>query len=48
MITLRQQYGTDVIAPHKANRKKPKTQDSRMLERYRAQMESRAFVCLAA
>lgn len=32
---LRLQYGTELIAPHKANRKKPKTQDGRVLRRYR-------------
>jgi len=32
---LREHYGTELIAPHKANRKKPKTQDGRALRRYR-------------
>ena len=32
---LRELYGTELIAPHKANRKKPKTQDGRALRRYR-------------
>lgn len=32
---LREQYGTELIAPHKSNRKKPKTQDGRTLRRYR-------------
>ncbi len=32
--TLREQYGTELIAPHKANRKKRKTQDGRVLRRY--------------
>lgn len=32
---LREQYGTELIAPHKANRKRPKTQDGRVLRRYR-------------
>jgi transposase len=32
---LRELYGTELIAPHKANRKKPKTQDGRSLRRYR-------------
>ena len=32
---LRKLYGTELIAPHKANRKKPKTQDGRVLRRYR-------------
>ncbi len=31
---LLQQYGTELIAPHKTNRKKPKTQDGRVLRRY--------------
>ncbi len=33
--SLRKQYGTELIAPHKANRKKRKTQDGRVLRRYR-------------
>jgi transposase len=32
---LRQQYGIDLIAPHKYNRSKPATQDGRCLRRYR-------------
>jgi transposase len=32
---LRQKHGTELIAPHKANRKKPSTQDGRPLRRYR-------------
>jgi len=32
---LLKQYETELIAPHKANRKKPKTQDGRVLRRYR-------------
>lgn len=32
--SLREQYGTELIAPHKANRKKRKTQDGRVLRRY--------------
>jgi transposase len=32
---LLQKYGTQLIAPHKANRKKPRTQDGRPLRRYR-------------
>ncbi len=32
---LRDRYGTELIAPHKSNRKKPKTQDGRPLRRYR-------------
>jgi transposase len=33
--SLLEQYGTELIAPHKGNRKKPKTQDGRALRRYR-------------
>jgi transposase len=32
---LRDEYGLELIAPHKVNRKKPKTQDGRPLRRYR-------------
>jgi transposase len=32
---LLQKHGTQLIAPHKANRKKPRTQDGRPLRRYR-------------
>lgn len=32
--SLREQYGTELIAPHKVNRKRPKTQDGRVLRRY--------------
>ena len=32
---LRENYGIELIAPHKTNRKKPKTQDGRPLRRYR-------------
>ncbi|MFC1878079.1 IS5 family transposase [Thermodesulfobacteriota bacterium] len=32
---LRKQFRTELIAPHKTNRKKPKTQDGRVLRRYR-------------
>src|ERR1019366_1421701 len=31
---LRQQYGIALIAPHKSNRRRPKTQDGRKLRRY--------------
>jgi transposase len=31
---LREQYGIDLIAPHKRNRRKPGTQDGRALRRY--------------
>ncbi len=33
--TLREEYGVELIAPHKSNRKKPKTQDGRVFRRYR-------------
>ena len=29
------EFGTDVIAPHRSNRTKPKTQDGRVLRRYK-------------
>lgn len=32
---LRNEYGMELIAPHKVNRKKAKTQDGRPLRRYR-------------
>ena len=32
---LRATYGTELIAPHKGNRIKPKTQDGRSLRRYK-------------
>jgi transposase len=31
---LRHKYGTELVAPHKANRSKPRTQDGRRLRRY--------------
>jgi transposase len=31
---LQQQHGIELIAPHKVNRSKPKTQDGRKLRRY--------------
>ena len=31
---LRQQHGIDLIAPHKVNRRRSKTQDGRKLRRY--------------
>ena len=46
-IRLRKLYGTELIAPHKANRKKPKTHNWTCLETLSAQMESGAFVFLA-
>lgn len=32
---LRTEHGIDLIAPHKSNRRKPRTQDGRTLRRYR-------------
>ncbi len=32
--TLKQDHGIELIAPHKSNRRKPKTQDGRALRRY--------------
>jgi hypothetical protein len=32
---LLKEHGTELIAPHKANRKRPKTQDGRALRRYK-------------
>jgi len=40
------EQGILLIAPHKSNRKRPKTQDGRELHRYH-RMESGTFVCLA-
>jgi transposase len=34
-ISLMQTRGIDMIAPHRTNRSKPKTQDGRKLRRYR-------------
>lgn len=31
---LKMKYGTELVAPHKANRSKPRTQDGRRLRRY--------------
>jgi transposase len=31
---LQREYGTELVAPHKANRSKPRTQDGRRLRRY--------------
>ncbi len=33
-VRLQQQYGIELIAPHKVNRSRPKTQDGRKLRRY--------------
>lgn len=32
---LREEWGTEMIAPHRGGRKRPKTQDGRPLRRYR-------------
>lgn len=32
--TLKQDYGVELIAPHKRNRRKPRTQDGRAFRRY--------------
>jgi transposase len=32
---LREDWGTEMIAPHRGGRKRPKTQDGRLLRRYR-------------
>jgi len=45
---LRQQYGTQLIAPHKANRKRLKTQVGRVLRRYRRRWKVGTSVCMAA
>ena len=41
--TLLQTEGIDMIAPHRANRKKPKTQDGRKLRRYRRRWKIERF-----
>ena len=43
---LREHYGTELIAPHKANRKKLKTQDGRALRRYRRRYKLEFFFLL--
>ena len=40
---LLQKHGTKLIAPHKANRKKPKTQDGRALRRYKRRWKVERF-----
>jgi len=41
--------GVQMIAPHKSNRKKPKTQDGRVLRRYRRRWKvERLFVWLVS
>ena len=34
-VRLKKQYGTELVAPHKENRSKPRTQDGRRLRRYK-------------
>jgi transposase len=42
-------YGIDFIAPHRSNRKKPKTQDGRKLRRYRRRWKvERTFAWLGS
>lgn len=41
--TLLQTEGIEMIAPHRANRKKPKTQDGRKLRRYRRRWKIERF-----
>lgn len=40
---LRQNHGVDLVAPHKSNRSKPKTQDGRTLRRYRRRWKIERF-----
>jgi transposase len=40
---LLKEHGTQLIAPHKANRKRPKTQDGRVLRRYRRRWKVERF-----
>ena len=42
---LEQQYGIELIAPHKSNRSRPKTQDGRKLRRLLPTLEDRTFSC---
>jgi hypothetical protein len=44
---LQQQHGVALIAPHKSNRSRPKTQDGRRLRALLPALENRTFVCLA-
>ena len=37
------EHGTQLIAPHKVNRKKPKTQDGRVLRRYKRRWKVERF-----
>lgn len=38
--TLRDDWGIEMIAPHRSNRKKPKTQDGRPLRRYKRRLDA--------
>lgn len=40
---LRQRHGVELIAPHKSNRRKAKTQDGRALRRYRRRWKVERF-----
>ncbi len=40
---LLKEHGMELIAPHKANRKKPKTQDGRVLRRYKRRWKVERF-----
>ena len=40
---LLKEHGTELIAPHKANRKRPKTQDGRVLRRYKRRWKVERF-----
>ena len=40
---LLKEHGTELIAPHKANRKRHKTQDGRVLRRYRRRWKVERF-----
>ena len=40
---LLKEHGTELIAPHKANRKRPKTQDGRVLRRYKRRWKIERF-----
>jgi ribosomal protein L34 len=45
------EHGIEMIAPHRLSsgfRKRPKTQDGRVLRRYKTKLEGRASVCMAA
>jgi len=40
---LREKHGVELIAPHKSNRRKPKTQDGRPLRRYKRRWKVERF-----